>query len=56
MVVNDVLFEVVLGEVVGYIGLNGVGKMMSMWILVILEILIVGDVFVDGFLVINDFD
>ncbi len=54
--VNDVTFEVSAGEVFGYIGPNGAGKTTSMRILATLDEPTSGDVFVDGFSVIEDPD
>jgi len=40
----DVDFEVVLGEVFGFFGLNGAGKLMMIWILMGLIWLMLGEV------------
>lgn len=45
IVVNGVLFEVVFGEIVGFFGLNGVGKMMIFYMVVGLMFLDDGCVF-----------
>jgi len=52
--VDGISFEVHRGEVFGYIGPNGAGKTTSMRILATLDMPNSGDVFVDGFSVVND--
>jgi ABC-2 type transport system ATP-binding protein len=54
--VNDISFEVHRGEVFGYIGPNGAGKTTSMRIMATLDMPTHGDVFVDGFSVVEDAD
>jgi ABC-2 type transport system ATP-binding protein len=54
--VDGISFEVHRGEVFGYIGPNGAGKTTSMRILATLDMPTSGDVFVDGFSVVNDPD
>jgi ABC-2 type transport system ATP-binding protein len=54
--VDGISFEVHRGEVFGYIGPNGAGKTTSMRILATLDMPNSGDVFVDGFSVVNDPD
>jgi ABC-2 type transport system ATP-binding protein len=54
--VDGISFEVHRGEVFGYIGPNGAGKTTSMRILATLDMPNSGDVYVDGFSVVNDPD
>jgi ABC-2 type transport system ATP-binding protein len=54
--VDGISFEVHRGEVFGFIGPNGAGKTTSMRILATLDMPNGGDVFVDGFSVVNDPD
>jgi len=47
-VVEDLIFIVFLGIVIGFFGLNGVGKFMTMWMIIGFDWLMFGSVWVNG--------
>lgn len=49
VVVDGFLFEVVLGELFGLFGFNGVGKLIMMWMVGVVLTCIVGELCILGF-------
>lgn len=48
MIIDYLSFLICEGEVFGFLGLNGVGKMIIIWMMVGLMKLLKGDVFICG--------
>lgn len=53
VVVKDILFSLELGEIVGYIGVNGVGKFIMIKMMCGILILIDGVIMIDGYKLYN---